>query len=221
MRCIRIGVVVLLGMTVFAPRALAQSAATACYKVKDLAPRRVFTVTVTNAGVTQTCRARSPARLGCLASQVSGITPAPPAGPASGTSGDLLCYRTKCPKPFPAAAQKADELGGQRIISFKRALMLCMPAGGDANQTTTTTAGPGAPSTTTTTAAPRACEFEDGQCVGTCGNGGRCSVVVSGGACECQRTSCGDADAPSCEGFCEPDEACVFDLTGCRCVSIP
>lgn len=221
MRCIRIAFVALLGTTVLPPTALAQSAATACYKVRDLAPRRVFTVTVTNAGVTQTCRAKAPARLGCLTTQVSGITPAPPSGASDGTPGDLLCYRLKCPRPFPAAAQKADELGGQRIISFKRALMLCTPAGSDAAQTTTTTTGPGVPTTTTSTTAPRPCEFEDGRCVGTCGNGGRCSAVVSGGACECRTTPCGDADAPSCEGFCERDEACIFDLTGCRCVSIP
>ena len=222
MRWIRVWFAVLLGMSAFHSTALAQSGGfNACYKVNDPAPRRVFTVTVSNAGVTQTCKVRSPARLGCLTTQATGIVPAPPGGPSTAAVSDVLCYRMHCPRPFPSAAQRNDELGGQRIVNFRRALFFCAPnAAGPSTTTTTIQGGPGGP-TTTTTVAPRACEFQDGRCVGTCGNGGRCSAVASGGACQCRRTTCGDADAPSCAGFCERDQACIFDLTGCRCVSIP
>ena len=222
MRWIRAWSAALLGMAVSVSPVLAQSGGfTACYKVNDPAPRRTFTMTVTNAGVTQTCKVRSPARAGCLGTQVSSIVPAPPGGSSTGAARDVLCYRLRCPRPFPAAAQRDDELGGRRIVKFRRAMLLCAPTADDSSPSTTTTLGIGISTTTTTTVAPRQCEFDDGHCVGTCGNGGRCSAVASGGACECRRTACGDADAPSCAGFCERDEACVFDLTGCRCVSIP
>lgn len=219
---IQVRLMALLGLTALAAPVLAQSGGlAACYKVKDRAAHRVFTLTVTNAGVTQSCKVKVPATLGCLATQVSGIAPAPPGGPSTGAGGDLLCYRLRCPRPFPPAAQKTDEFGGQRIVTFKRAQLLCAPTAPDSSTTTTTGPGTSVPSTTTTTVALRPCEFDDGRCEGTCGNGGRCSAVASGGACECRRTPCGDADAPSCQGFCERDEACIFDLTGCRCVSIP
>src|SRR5207253_11433953 len=78
-------------------------------------------------------------------------------------------------------------------------------------------------STTTTTVPSGPCDFNssDRKCEGTCGDGGHCSAVAAGGACECRTTPCGDADAPSCDGFCTPDEACVFTVTDCSCVSIP
>jgi hypothetical protein len=182
--------------------AFAQSGgAVTCYRVKDPVPHRAFTLSVTNAGVTQTCRVKVPARLGCLGTQISGVAPEPPGMPSPGAASDLLCYRIRCPRPFPPAVRKNDELGGQRIVRFKRAQLLCTPTAVDSSVTTTTGPAASPPSTTTTTVAPRPCGFHDGSCQGTCGNGGRCSAVASGGACECRRTACGDADAPACAGF--------------------
>src|SRR6266566_4980754 len=61
-----------------------------------------------------------------------------------------------------------------------------------------------------------------GQCQGECGAGGVCSAAASSGSCECRTTPCGQADAPTCDGFCtDPAKACVFNLTGCSCVRIP
>ena len=152
----------------------------------------------------------------CLATQISAVAPTPPAdGPSPGAAGDFLCYPLVCPRPFPSAAQMADGFGGQRVVNFKRAQLLCAPA----------TRGPAtiASSTTTTTVPSGPCDFNssDRKCEGTCGDGGHCSAVASGGACECRTTPCGDADSPLCDGFCAPDEACVFTVTDCRCVSIP
>src|SRR5213078_2442323 len=79
-----------------------------------------------------------------------------------------------------------------------------------------------APPTTTTTRPPQPCRFTDGQCQGQCGAGGVCSAAASSGSCECRTTPCGQADAPTCDGFCtDPSKACVFNLTGCSCVRIP
>jgi hypothetical protein len=209
-------IALLAAATVVAP-ALAQTGDhVACYKVKDRAKHGVFTLTVTNAGVTQSCSVTVPARLGCLSTQISAVAPTPPGdGPSPGAAGDVLCYPLLCPRPFPSAAQMTDGFGGQRVVNFKRAQLLCAPA----------TRGLAAivPSTTTTTIAPGPCDFDTNQrkCRGTCGDGGHCSAVASGGACECRTTPCGDADSPSCDGFCAPDEACIFTVTGCSCLSIP
>jgi hypothetical protein len=189
-----------------ASRAAGQSASdVACYRAKDRAKRHATTISATAAGVTQSCRVHVPATLACLGS----------------ADGAFLCYPLSCPKPFPAAATLTDELGGTRVVAFKRAQLLCTPAtrtAGSSSSTTTTV-----PGVTTTTAPSGPCSFDDNgrTCTGTCGGGAHCSAVASGGACECRSTACGDADAPSCEGYCRPDEACLFLLTGCECVSIP
>ena len=68
MNRVRLQFVALLGAVTLAASALGQTGDhVACYKVKDRAKRGAFTVTVTNAGVTQSCRLTVPARLGCLA----------------------------------------------------------------------------------------------------------------------------------------------------------
>ena len=193
--------VALVAATMVAPAAFAQSAPDelACYVAKDPARKGSSAVTVTNAGLTQSCTTGSRAQLACLA------TP--------GSGGDFLCYRLFCPKPFPPAAQMTDQLGGTRVVKLKAATFLCTPA----------TRGETVGSTTTTTLPSGSCDFDSDsrQCVGTCGNGGHCSAVTSGGACECRTTSCGDADAPECNGFCDGGKACTFDITGCSCFDIP
>jgi hypothetical protein len=142
------------------------------------------------------------------------LTP-PGDAPSPGATADLLCYPLICPRPFPPAAQMTDELGGQRVVKFRHAQLLCAPA---------TRSPAGIVSSTTTTTVPAGpCAFDSGDrtCKGTCGAGGHCSAVASGGACECRTTPCGDADSPACDGFCAPDEACIFTVTSCSCVSIP
>ena len=135
--------------------------------------------------------------------------------PDAGNVGQFLCYKLFCPKPFPPAAEMTDEFGGTRVVRFRAAQFLCAPA----TRSTETTGS----TTTSTTLAPSSCDFnsDERRCEGTCGNGGHCSAITSGGACECRTTPCGDADAPECNGFCGAGEACTFDLTGCRCLNIP
>ena len=68
MNRVQVRFVALLGAAALAAPALGETGDhVACYKVKDRAKRGAFTVTVTNAGVTQSCRLTVPARLGCLA----------------------------------------------------------------------------------------------------------------------------------------------------------
>jgi len=210
--------IVLAGATLLGTRALAQPAADhlACYAVKDPVRKGQSTVTLTNAGVTQSCTIGPRARLGCLETQTSDAVPTPPGGgPTPGNVGNFLCYKLVCPKPFPPAVEMTDGFSGMRIVRFKAAQFLCAPATRGAETVASTT--------TSTTLSSGPCNFnsDDRRCEGSCGNGGHCSAVTAGGACECRTTPCGDADAPECNGFCEGDQACTFDLTGCSCLNIP
>jgi len=208
--------VALVAAMAVATSALAQPASDhlACYLVKDSVRKGPSTLTLTNAGVTQSCSIGSRAQLACLETQTSDIVPAPPGGgPAPGNVGNFLCYRLSCPKPFPPAAEMTDQFSGTRVVKFKAAQFLCAPA--------TRSADSSVPTTTTLPQGP--CDFDSDtrRCKGTCGNGGHCSAVTSGGACECRTTACGDADSPECNGFCDAGQACTFDLSGCSCFDIP
>ena len=216
MHPITLNIVALAGALTLATCAFAQPAPDhlACYLVKDPAPKGRSTLTLTNAGVTQSCTLGSRAQLGCVETQTSDVVPAPPGGgPAPGNAGDFLCYKLFCPKPFPPAAEMTDQFKGMRVVSFKAAQFLCAPA----------TRGAVVSTTTTRTLAPGPCDFNSDtrRCEGTCGNGGHCSAVTSGGACACLTTACGDASAPQCNGFCGPGQSCTFDITGCSCFDIP
>src|SRR2546428_6965035 len=111
---VRVRIVALLGAVALAAPALAQTGDhVACYKVKDRAKHGVFALTVTNAGVTQACRVTGPARLGCLATQVSAVAPTPPRDePSPGPARDFLRYPPVCPPPFPSAPQMTHQLRG-------------------------------------------------------------------------------------------------------------
>lgn len=211
-------VALIVAVVAFATAAFAQPASDhlACYGVKDPVRKGPSTLTLMNASVTQSCRIGSRAQLVCLETETSNVVPTPRGGgPTPGNVGQFLCYKLFCPKPFPPAAEMTDEFGGTRVVRFRAAQFLCAPA----TRSTETTGS----TTTSTTLAPSSCDFnsDERRCEGTCGNGGHCSAITSGGACECRTTPCGDADAPECNGFCGAGEACTFDLTGCSCLNIP
>jgi hypothetical protein len=185
-----------------------------CFAVKDSAPRARYQLTVTTDAGTQTCTVRTPAKVACVPSAVSGVTPAPPGGgPAGSGAGSFLCYLAKC---APAGlSTNAEDAFGRRLVRFRASRFVCAPA--DLNAPP-----PGVTTTTTTLVGGDACRFQDGECRGTCGAGARCGAAVGTGSCECRTVACGDADAPECNGACSsPGEACIFDLSGCSCVDIP
>lgn len=112
--------------------------------------------------------------------------------------------------PQLGALELEDQVG-RRTVGFHGAQWLCALANVTGVAVTTTTTIPGSE-----------CRFTNGQCLGTCSDGGKRGVAASGASCECRAVSCGDADAPQCEGFSTTaGEACIFNLTGCSCVRIP
>lgn len=194
----------------------------ACFAVKDSAPRSKFQVTVATDAGPQSCLVRTPAKIACVPAAKTQVTPAPPGGgPSTSVAGAFLCYRAKCARP--SSTQNVVDQFGARVVKFRASRFVCAPADLTAPPTgSTSTTVPGQTTTTTLAGQPGACRFTDGECRGTCGGGGRCRAVVGTASCECTTVACGDADAPECNGGCsDPDEACIFDLTGCSCVRIP
>jgi hypothetical protein len=181
----------------------------ACYKAKDRTKGR-FTVSLSNAGASQSCVVKMPAKLACLETEKSNVIPTPAGGgPAPTPAGNFLCYQMKCPRP--SSFEMQDQFG-KRVVGFRGAQLLCAPA----------TRGPASNFPTGTTLPPGPCHFSDGRCEGTCAGGGHCTATAASGECVCRGTPCGDADTPECEGFCTSSgEACVFSIDGCSCVRIP
>ena len=188
----------------------------ACFAIKDSAPRVKYQATLTTAAGAQTCIVRTPAKFACVPTSKNDVTPAPPGGgPVGSSEGAFLCYRAKCPKTF--ASSNVEDQFGTRVVQIRASRFLCAPAAVSAPP-------PGLPASTTTTLPgdQNPCDFRDGKCRGTCGNGQTCGAAVGTASCECRETSCGDADTPECAGACSnAGEACVFSFTGCSCVRVP
>jgi len=219
MRRIRLHVVTVLGAMLLASPALAQRTDhLACFKARDNAPRTRYSLTLTNDAGALGCKVKVPAKLVCLESAKSNTSPTPPGGGPTTPVNSFLCYQMKCPRISVATTEMTDQFG-RRTVSFKGAQLLCAPA--DRGPVTRGPAGPGA-STTSTTLATGQCRFTDGRCVGQCAGNARCGTVTSSTSCECRSTSCGDASAPECSGFCPTQgEACIFSVTGCSCARVP
>jgi hypothetical protein len=226
MRKIALGVA-LLATAVIPVGALAQTMDhMTCLAVKDSAPRARYQATLTTAGGAQSCIVRAPAKLACVPTAKSDVTPTPPGGgPSASTAGAFLCYRAKCPKT--STSENAQDQFGNRVVLLKAARYLCAPANVGAPTpglpaTSSTTLGGGPTTTSTTLPGQNGCTFTNGQCTGSCGAGMRCGAAVGSTSCACRAVACGDADTPQCNGACpQAGQACVFDLTGCSCVRIP
>jgi hypothetical protein len=220
MRHIRLQMAAMLGAVALATPAAAQTSNhITCFKARDNAPRARYSLTLTSAVGPLACKVKVPAKLACLETAKSNVSPTPPGGGPTGAVGSFLCYQLKCQRASAAGAEMEDQFG-RRTVNFKGTQLLCAPA-----TRGSLTRGPGAgPSTTTTTLAGGTgqCRFADGRCTGQCAGGGRCGTAVSSTSCECRSTACGDSSAPECSGFCvNQGEACIFSVTGCSCVRVP
>ncbi len=206
-------VAALLGLAavVSAGHAVAQSSLNhlTCFKVSIAEPKTKFRATLGAQAGSQTCTLKAPAKVACLVTTGTNVTPTPPGGGPAATPGDLLCYPLKCPQPAHGGATLTDTFG-QHTAAFVLPRLLCVPA---------TVASGGI---TPTTLPPTGCRFANGRCTGSCAAGQRCGAAVGTGSCECRSVSCADASSPECNGACsDPSEACIFSVTGCSCVRVP
>lgn len=188
-----------------------------CFRPKDGEPRSKFTIV----NGSQACTFRTPAQFVCVAQSGNTISPTPPEGTVGSLDSSVLCYRAKCVSADSGTTPLFRDAIAQRPVKIKTGRLVCLPAKMTVGTTTTSTTLEGG-STTTTTIVSGECGFSDGQCGGSCPAGRTCGAAVGTGSCECRGTSCGDADAPTCDGACDdPGKACVFLLSGCECVDIP
>jgi hypothetical protein len=200
-----------------------------CFLVRDQVPRGSVRAILNGLGG-QSCRIKVPAAFACISSQGTTVTPAPPAASQPGVSTNVLCYWARCAPPRPRRRVVADAFGS-RPVKFRAARWICLPAAMEVPGAPTTTTVPGSPVTTTTTSGaatttttipgqPGGCHYANGMCTGNCGPGMSCGSTVGSLSCECRSVSCGQADAPACNGACaDPSKTCVFiPLSGCSCV---
>jgi len=189
-----------------------------CFKATDSSPKGRFPTVLGGPFSPKTCILKTPAKIACVATHGTSITPAPPDDQSPPVIDNFLCYQARCSGPG-GSAEVTDMLAA-RQVGLRRARLICLPAQMTAimpPSTTTTIVG-----ATTTTLPAGTCHFADGRCTGTCAGGSKCGTVVGSADCECRNVSCGDADAPECNGACTSSgESCVFSVTGCSCVRVP
>jgi hypothetical protein len=121
-----------------------------------------------------------------------------------------------------ATAPKGSKPRRDRDTFILKCLARTTPCPPSSATTTTTTTLAGGATTTTIQGISMGCELHNGMCTGSCGPGSRCGVAVGTASCECRSVSCGDADAPLCNGACASSrQACVVDFSfNCHCVDI-
>lgn len=163
----------------------------ACFAVKDQAEKGKFEARLGSEMAGVTCKVKMPAVVACV--RTTGTTTTPPLTSDADASKVVLCYRAKC-SPSSIATMKMADAVGQHTVRMRGGKLLCLPA--------TTTAVIPTASTTTTLPEAEACDFRDGGCRGSCAGTAHCGAVFGSQSCECQTTSCGEASAPQCSGFC-------------------
>ena len=126
---------VLLMVTLAAPVSAQVPDHLKCYKIKD--PVRLAAVVDLDSpqfGLEAGCEVKA-AQMFCVPATKTvisaidkktglPITPLPITGP---DPGDRICYKIKCPEPFPPDTEATDQFGTRTLTKFKTA-MLCVPA---------------------------------------------------------------------------------------------
>jgi hypothetical protein len=97
-----------------------------CYKIKDSAPRTPYTADLAGLAAEPGCQVKVPAKLLCVATTKSNVSPTPPEAGNGSSVGRFLCYKVKCPKGAPDALTIRDQFGS-RSVEPKVSKLLCAP----------------------------------------------------------------------------------------------
>src|SRR5262249_52166218 len=89
----------------------AQSDHLRCYKVRDPQPPTSYTADLGGLVADTGCTIRLPAKMACVPSTKTNVTPTPPGGGGTGTPNSFFCYRVKCPPNSHPALSGADQFG--------------------------------------------------------------------------------------------------------------
>jgi hypothetical protein len=180
-----------------------------CYKVKDPIPRVAYTADLNGFVPEAGCLVKLPAKLFCVDTTKTNVSPTPPGAPAGNPAGRFACYKLKCPRVTPPSIQWTDQFG-TRALQPVAAKMLCAP-----EAVTPTTTTPTTSSTTTTTNPP--CITGGCSACGSCGDG-QCHMAGGGNACgtidnnpQCVSASSCVPSTCSVHGQCGPGRVCVVE----------
>jgi len=102
-----------------------------CFKVKDSAPKAVYTATLAIADpsfpASASCTVKVPAKLLCLRSQLGPTTPASMSSEGQFLQVSFACYKVKCPKVASASMVLLDDQFGSRSGTLGTRTLLCAP----------------------------------------------------------------------------------------------
>lgn len=109
-----------------------------CFKIKDDIEKIGYTFTITPDDPTfpaaAGCTMKTGARLLCVDSTKSAVTPSPPGAPDGAQPGKFFCYKARCPVSEPTFT--GDDQFGTHGVEVKKTQFLCTPV--DTVPTTTT-----------------------------------------------------------------------------------
>ena len=115
-----------------------------CYKVKDAAAKASYVATLTPTDpafvAANGCSIKVPAKLICVDTTKSAVSPAPPGAPDGPPAQTYLCYKTKC--PASTATKTVSDQFGSHALTVGKTGLLCAPVD-TVLATTTTTLDPG------------------------------------------------------------------------------
>jgi hypothetical protein len=97
-----------------------------CYKVRDSLPRTEYAADLGGLAPEPGCTIRTPAKLLCVATAKTNVTPTPPGAPAGPAAGQFLCYKLKCDRRSGTPLLVTDQFGS-RTLEPKPAKLVCAP----------------------------------------------------------------------------------------------
>src|SRR5713226_3197712 len=100
-----------------------------CYKVKDPAPKTTYTADLGGLVAEHGCKIEVPAKLECVTTSATNVSPTPPGGGGSGRPNSFTCYKVRCP-PATVPTLPATDQFGTRTVTVGTAQLLCAPNAG-------------------------------------------------------------------------------------------
>lgn len=107
-----------------------------CYKIKDTQAKAVYTLDLLPSDFrfpdVEGCTIKVPAKLICVDSVDTGLTPTPTEGTPGGLTGQkYLCYKAKCPAPATDLIVGVGDALGIREVTASKSQLVCAPIPSD------------------------------------------------------------------------------------------
>src|SRR5947209_14977567 len=86
-----------------------------CYKIKDPQAKASYTADLGGLVAEPGCTIRVPAKMACVPSAMTNVTPTPPGGGGTGTPNSFFCYKVKCLKATLPSLNGTDQFGSRTV----------------------------------------------------------------------------------------------------------